>query len=210
MTEPILERECVACKVRKNLTKFDRQPDEPEDRPWFCKPCKKLLDYRYRRDLELRRLYGISLQEYERRLVKQQGRCAICRRLPRRLALAVDHDPATGRIRGLLCGRCNTALGVIGDCLEKAMRFIYYLRDKEMPHQPNGKRCKPFRVTVTRYVDETGRRAEQKGPGLKKITTKTRTYYIEVDGVRISLKTADFRTAVKRGIALLEKRETEM
>lgn len=40
-------------------------------------------------------------------LEAQDGRCAMCRKLPRRRRLAVDHDHNTGRVRGLLCYSCN-------------------------------------------------------------------------------------------------------
>lgn len=53
------------------------------------------------------RTYGITAAEYQALLETQDGRCAICRRLPRRRRLAVDHDHNTGTVRGLLCFTCN-------------------------------------------------------------------------------------------------------
>ena len=65
-----------------------------------------------------RRIYGMVPAEYEAMLVKQRGRCAICRR-PERVdicgvikALSVDHSHTTGAVRALLCGTCNTTLGM--------------------------------------------------------------------------------------------------
>jgi Recombination endonuclease VII len=62
------------------------------------------------KDLRLRRLYGISLDDYDNMLDDQGGRCAICLCRPRTRPLAVDHDHVTGRVRGLLCSRCNHGL----------------------------------------------------------------------------------------------------
>ena len=62
------------------------------------------------KDLYLRRHYGISLADYEDILDEQGGKCAICLCKPRTRVLAVDHDHLTGRVRGLLCGRCNHGL----------------------------------------------------------------------------------------------------
>jgi hypothetical protein len=62
------------------------------------------------RDLYLRRTYGISLLDYDNLLDDQGGRCAICLCRPRTRSLAVDHDHITGRVRGLLCSRCNHGL----------------------------------------------------------------------------------------------------
>lgn len=53
------------------------------------------------------RTYGVTEETYRALFEAQQGRCAICRRQPRRRRLAVDHDHNTGRVRGLLCYTCN-------------------------------------------------------------------------------------------------------
>jgi hypothetical protein len=52
-------------------------------------------------DLRLRRIYGITLAEYNRKLKEQAGRCAICRRPPRKLRLGVDHNHAIERTKVL-------------------------------------------------------------------------------------------------------------
>ena len=53
---------------------------------------------------------GVTDDEYARRLVAQGGGCAICGAAPKTRRLHVDHDHATGAVRGLLCHRCNRAL----------------------------------------------------------------------------------------------------
>lgn len=57
------------------------------------------------------RVYGLAPGQYALILDQQDGRCALCRRIPRRRRLAVDHDHDTGRVRGLLCYLCNKYLG---------------------------------------------------------------------------------------------------
>lgn len=84
-----------------------------------------------KRNNYLVKTYGITLDDYNRRLESQDGRCAICRRLPRKYVLCVDHDHKTGRIRGLLCIRCNRHLGAVGDNLERVMKFVEYLKKDE-------------------------------------------------------------------------------
>lgn len=61
------------------------------------------------RRYQLKSLYGITLEEYDRLLAKQNGVCAVCLRAPygKYKWLYVDHDHSTGKIRGLLCLRCN-------------------------------------------------------------------------------------------------------
>lgn len=64
-----------------------------------------------RKDAELRREFGISLAQYREMLQKQGGVCALCECVCRTgNSLAVDHDHRTGKVRGLLCFRCNLAL----------------------------------------------------------------------------------------------------
>lgn len=73
-----------------------------------------------------KRRYGLSQDEYQALVARQSGLCALCDQ-PR--ALVVDHDHASGRIRGLLCRPCNTALGAFGDDPQRLGRAIGYLGD---------------------------------------------------------------------------------
>ncbi len=70
--------------------------------------------------------YGITIQDYDTMLENQGGKCAICRRerLGKR-KLCVDHDHATGKVRGLLCTVCNSALGFIeSPRYERALEYL--------------------------------------------------------------------------------------
>jgi hypothetical protein len=67
------------------------------------------------KDVELKRIYGIGLDDYEALLARQGGRCAICGVTAPARGLFVDHCHDTGMVRGLLCGPCNSALGFMGD-----------------------------------------------------------------------------------------------
>lgn len=71
--------------------------------------------------------YGLDPGEYEKILAEQGGGCAICGKRPRARKLAVDHDHYDGRVRGLICFFCNTALGVWEFDLDTARRAIEYL-----------------------------------------------------------------------------------
>jgi hypothetical protein len=67
----------------------------------------------YHRKVRLAK-YGLTAADFEALLVQQGGACAICRKkfvsIPR-----VDHNHATGKVRGLLCHSCNTGLGMFQD-----------------------------------------------------------------------------------------------
>lgn len=78
--------------------------------------------------------FGIDLNEYNRILGEQNGVCAICGKLNNRLRkngkifdLDVDHCHITGKVRGLLCNRCNKGMGDFNDNVELLKRAINYL-----------------------------------------------------------------------------------
>lgn len=81
------------------------------------------------RDRILQRKFGITLAQYNEMLEKQGGKCKICKADPKTLSkdLAVDHCHNTGKIRGLLCIACNTALGKLKDSPELLRVAISYL-----------------------------------------------------------------------------------
>ncbi len=63
------------------------------------------------REYNLFRNFGMTVGDYDRILAKQHGCCAICRKMPRKTKLSVDHNHETGEVRGLLCCGCNLMLG---------------------------------------------------------------------------------------------------
>lgn len=82
---------------------------------------------------DLKRFYGISSEEYGILLMKQQYRCAIagCEVVHNDSnghRLVVDHDHATGAVRGLLCRNHNTGIGLIGDSHSAALAIVSYLK----------------------------------------------------------------------------------
>lgn len=81
------------------------------------------------RAYNLRSQYGISLDDYQVLLDKQQGVCAVCKKPPqgKRKFLAVDHDHQTGKIRGLLCTTCNVGLGALQDNPDLLRAALVYL-----------------------------------------------------------------------------------
>jgi Recombination endonuclease VII len=73
--------------------------------------------------------YKMSIEQYEDLLVKQNHECAICEtpQSELRVALGVDHDHKTGKIRGLLCDVCNRAIGLLKDNPILFMRAAAYV-----------------------------------------------------------------------------------
>lgn len=82
------------------------------------------------RDRNLRKYYGLTLEDYEKLLNSQGRRCAICHTdNPRgRGVFHVDHNHSTGQNRGLLCHKCNSFLGLANESEEILLEAIAYLR----------------------------------------------------------------------------------
>lgn len=75
----------------------------------------------------LKRNHNITLEEYESWWNKQEGKCAICKQSNKRI-LEVDHNHKTGKIRGLLCGNCNKAIGLLDDNPKLFESGVEYLK----------------------------------------------------------------------------------
>jgi len=81
------------------------------------------------RDLQLQRNYGINSTGYSQTLEDQDNHCSICGKTPEENGkrLAVDHNHNTGKVRGLLCSSCNTAVGLFDDSPDNCIRAAAYL-----------------------------------------------------------------------------------
>ena len=73
----------------------------------------KSAAYHRQRKHYLKKKYRISVTDYNNMLAIQDGRCAICKRLPFKYKLAVDHNHETGTVRKLLCNVCNKYLHIL-------------------------------------------------------------------------------------------------
>ena len=154
MGYPHKEKQCGECQQVKPVEEF--YPGKGRNaRDGYCKNCRRIRDrarfdqrnkrmlankaidpFFYRRR-KLVTLYGITHEQYLAIHTQQGGVCAICRKPEKRVLygnvahLVVDHDHKTGRLRALLCHRCNTALGHIedSDFLSKALQYLAWFKD---------------------------------------------------------------------------------
>lgn len=113
-----------------------KRDDLETDKEWWA---RKWADTRVRNpDVEyernLQRSFGISLDDYLEKFTNQSGKCAICKQSETSISqsktlrrLAVDHCHTTGKIRELLCNRCNTTIGRVGDNPELLIKMANYI-----------------------------------------------------------------------------------
>ena len=119
-----LRRQCNQCRSAKGRTPAQRE----RARKWREANRERLRQED--RGLQKRYRYGLSLADIAAILSAQDGRCALCktdRPGGRYGVFCVDHCHATGRVRGLLCHRCNVALGALGDGPEGLQAALDYV-----------------------------------------------------------------------------------
>lgn len=122
-----LQSQCRSCHAdyrRANREKLRNQLQEKRknNREYF-----RELDKRHSRKKTLKK-YGLTEAEYDAIVLQQDGKCLICLRVPVD-KLVVDHCHTTGRVRGLLCRKCNAAIGILDDSPELLKRAIRYLEN---------------------------------------------------------------------------------
>jgi hypothetical protein len=93
----------------------------------------------YFRKYDLVKNNGMTQEEYVNLWAKQDGKCAICDRPDEKIGkrgynttLVVDHDHQTGQIRGILCRKCNSGLGMFEDSVESLRAAVQYLQPSEL------------------------------------------------------------------------------
>lgn len=124
------DKRCGKCKQVKPVTEFHIDRASNDGRRKHCKPCASQHSknhskerphiYKAIRRRALYARYGITAGQYDQMLLKQGGGCAICGATAEQherqaRPLHIDHDHATGIVRGLLCTSCNTGLGKFRD-----------------------------------------------------------------------------------------------
>ena len=142
-------RKCRKCSTERPLEDYYLTPSgNPR---WVCKICmiryqKEVVPHQEtfknnRHGYVLKSRFNITKEDYDLLLEKQGGGCGICEsKIPQqnRRYFSVDHDhsccstagKSCGKcVRGLLCARCNWALGGLGDSIEMVEKALNYLKN---------------------------------------------------------------------------------
>lgn len=132
MSETLPAKACKRCLEVKPLTEFHRQKSGPMGRHSWCSQCANAY-YKERRPpatpekrhrWNLSRRYGLTLAQFNAMRKAQSNLCAICETPMSKPK--VDHDHITGKVRGLLCHRCNLLLSGLEDetFRQRAMAYL--------------------------------------------------------------------------------------
>lgn len=115
---------CIPC-YREMHREFAKKPEQRAYRRNLHKKWSATEDGKaWRRRNRLKRLYGLTEEAYDEMVKSSGGKCSVCLSDEE---LVVDHDHSSGRVRGILCDRCNKALGLVydkADLLEGLIRYL--------------------------------------------------------------------------------------
>ena len=144
-------KRCPKCCKDKSLNEYSKDKSKADGLCFYCKVCCSKYAKEWRtRDIEASRLkekewrnnnrdkvresrykwrYGISRSDKNQLLESQGNKCATCSRTtPGGIGhWHTDHDHKTGKVRGILCNRCNLVLGNVEDSEELLMNLCSYL-----------------------------------------------------------------------------------
>ena len=125
---------CARCETTQPLENFGRNRSARDGLTTYCRPChneagkEALARAGGSREYHLRRRYGITGADVDAMVEAQGGTCAVCDGKPEH----VDHDHATGEVRGVLCFNCNQALGNARDDITVLKGLAAYLRSHRL------------------------------------------------------------------------------
>jgi hypothetical protein len=117
-------------KIKARIKESSKTEDFKQKRREFNKKRKEA-----NREIYYKKRYNITLEEYNKMLILQNSQCGICKiseseiKHGRNKYFAVDHCHTTGKVRGLLCYKCNCILGFINDNTEHLVNAIKYLKN---------------------------------------------------------------------------------
>ena len=140
---------CGKCQKWLPLNSYSTNKTKRDGLQERCNSCRKIhwnkvgkftrtkppLEIRRQRSRhQLIKSYGITNEDFNLLLKKQNYKCAICKTSTwGRISPSIDHCHSTGKVRGLLCNRCNRVLGFLEDSVELLNNMKKYL-------QTNGKK----------------------------------------------------------------------
>lgn len=146
----IHENRCKQCKqaAAKKAPSYNRR--SPAQKKLYDEAYRNTEKGRLRCKRRRVRAYGLTVEEFDKMFTAQGGLCAICQkpetlvRKSKSIAISIDHEHATGKVRELLCARCNTMLGSVADdpnILQNAINYLdkHGIKPVQSTHANSGK-----------------------------------------------------------------------
>jgi hypothetical protein len=154
LAESAVSKICTKCGIDQPFSKYHKKVGGKYGLRADCTDCVSAFQATYRqvhsekikadkrqyhkenpdvkRKHHLKLHYNMTLEQYQTMLAKQDGKCAICSTTESRNAqhkhFYVDHNHKTNEVRGLLCYRCNSAIGYLDDSFDNCVKAAEYLK----------------------------------------------------------------------------------
>ncbi len=148
-----MTKTCPACKVEQPISGFYADSRTKDGLTSWCKKCRRVYEINNRdkaranskrwrennldaahaaeRKSRIKKVYGLSLEQYNDIVIKQASACAICGLVPK--ILVIDHCHGNKKVRGLLCATCNTGIGHLRDDPKLLISALNYLTQGKSP-----------------------------------------------------------------------------
>jgi hypothetical protein len=119
---------CRECRILATANHHAKAESKKKHRDWYNRKYKDISE-----DKRMKKQYGISLEDYKKMSELQKGLCLICKKPELTFLnqtarkLSIDHCHKTGKVRGLLCQKCNMAIGIFSeseDILNSAIKYL--------------------------------------------------------------------------------------
>jgi len=146
-------KKCGKCKIKKEESEFNKCSKAIDGLNYWCRKCQKINNKQYyidnkekiikhvkkrykenpekQRNRNYKRRFNITIDDYNKMFKKQNGKCDICGSNDsgsiKTEHFFIDHNHITGKIRGLLCYSCNSAVGLLKDDIEISKNLTKYL-----------------------------------------------------------------------------------
>lgn len=117
---------CIDCKEYKNA---DEYYNNKFGKISVCKSCSHKRSKVYHKDIYRYKKYGITKEEFEKLETRHSSTCPICEK-PLIGEIHIDHCHISGKVRGILCGKCNKGLGQFDDNIIFLTNAIKYLKNE--------------------------------------------------------------------------------
>lgn len=129
-------KKCSGCKKLKSIENFSKDRNRKDGFQQWCKQCHKNY-YNTpkgkfgKRKYLLKHDFNLTPKEHSTMYITQKGCCAICKKQIPYSKMHTDHNHLTGKVRGLLCRRCNGLLAGIEDkdFFESAIKYLEKYND---------------------------------------------------------------------------------
>ena len=133
---PLFKKICSICKIEKSVDEFNKDKSAKYGVGYRCKPCDRKVMSEYdksEKGIKRRRKckwkksgINITYDEYVKKYKELEGKCEICQEVF--ISLCVDHNHENGKVRGLLCTKCNLGIENFKENDLNLFNAINYLR----------------------------------------------------------------------------------